>query len=154
MGQLVIFFFTFSPFCVMAYPVNLLNTVPECDTVLDGAQDELRDLNVRETVLSAQGERTSDSAADISADLTAQNAIIAALTPVVPTLPTGSKARLNTESDLRRATQRRDNLTASQQARGPVAALNRALDLRQVQVQIGEINVFIAEVTARRAELL
>ncbi|HEX8326553.1 MAG TPA: hypothetical protein VF629_03350 [Hymenobacter sp.] len=137
----------------MAYPVELLTSVAECDTVLTQTQFELRDLNVRETVLDAQGERTSESAADITADLSAQDAIIAALTPVVGTLPAGSKARLNTEGDLRRATQRRDNLTASQQLRGPVAALNRALDLRQVQVQIAEINTFVAEVTARKAAL-
>gem|GEM_PF-6904038 len=37
--------------------------------------------------------------------------------------------------------------------RGPIAALNRALDLRQVQVQIAEVHTFIAEVTARRATL-
>lgn len=137
----------------MAYPVNLLTTAAECDAVLADAQTELRDLNVRETVLDAQGERTSETAADTTADLAAQNAIIAALTPVLPTLPAGTKAYFNTEGDLRRATQRRDNLTASQQLRGPVAALNRALDLRQVQVQIAEINAFVAEVTARRAAL-
>ncbi|TGE18952.1 hypothetical protein [Hymenobacter elongatus] len=137
----------------MAYPFTLLTTVAECDTVLEAAQLELRDLKVRETVLTAQGERTSESATDITADLAAQTAIIGALTPVVPTLPTGSRARINTEADLRRASQRHENLTASQQLRGPVAALNRALDLRQVQVQIAEINTFVTEATARKTAL-
>ncbi|RYU81891.1 hypothetical protein [Hymenobacter persicinus] len=121
--------------------------------MLEAAQQELRDLRVRETVLSAQGERTSENATDTTADLAAQAAIISALTPVVATLPTGSRARINTEADLRRATQRHQNLTASQQLRGPVAALNRALDLRQVQVQIAEINSFVTEVTASKAAL-
>ncbi|MDO7876879.1 hypothetical protein Q5H93_19190 [Hymenobacter sp. ASUV-10] len=138
----------------MAYPVNLLTSVADCNTVLEHAQRELRDLTVRETVLNAQGDRTSESATDISADLAAQEAVIAALTPVVPTLPEGGKARFNTEGDLRRATQRRDNLKASQQARGPVAALDRALDLRQVQAQIAEVNIFISEVTARKVVLV
>ncbi|WP_046247141.1 hypothetical protein [Hymenobacter terrenus] len=137
----------------MSFPVELITTDAEAALLLENAQHELRDLNVRETVLQAQGERTSESAADITADLTAQGAIITALTPVVSTLPAGSKARLNTEGDLRRATQRRDNLTASQQLRGAVAALLRALDLRQVQAQIAEVKTFIEEVTARRATL-
>ena len=137
----------------MAYPVNLLTTQAECDAVLAAAQIELRDLGVRETVLDAQGDRTSETAASATADIAAQQAIIAALTPVLPTLPAGSRAYFNAEGDLRRATQRRDNLTANQQQRGPVAALNRALDLRQVQVQLAEINTFVAEVTARRAAL-
>ena len=38
-------------------------------------------------------------------------------------------------------------------ARGPVAAFKRARELRQVQVQIAEVNTCIAEVTARRAVL-
>lgn len=137
----------------MAYPVNLLTTIAECDTILSIAQRELRDLTVRATVLDAQGDRTSESAADSTAELTAQQAIINALTPVLPTLPAGSKSYISTESDLRHATQRRDNLLASRQARGPIAALIRALDLRQVQAQIAEVNTFIAEVTARRAAL-
>ncbi|MFD2784361.1 hypothetical protein [Hymenobacter rubripertinctus] len=135
----------------MAYPLNLLTTPAECDAVLAAAQTELRDLGVRETVLDAQGDRSSETAATNTADLASQEAVIAALTPVLPTLPVGSRAYFNTEADLRRATQRRDNLLANQLQRGPVAALNRALDLRQVQVQIAEINAFVAEVIARRA---
>jgi hypothetical protein len=137
----------------MPFPVNLLTTVEECDVVLGDAQTDLRDLNVRVTVLSAQGDRTSESAAEITAELGAQNVIITALTPVVGTLPESSKARTDIEGDLRRATQRRDNLLASQKARGAVAALNRARELRQVQVQITEVTTFIAEVTARRGVL-
>ncbi|MBC7446710.1 MAG: hypothetical protein H7330_01470, partial [Hymenobacteraceae bacterium] len=89
----------------MLYETELLTTESEHDTALDESADELRDLRVEETVLAAQTERTSDSAADITAELTAQQAIITALTPVVPTLPAGSKARLNTAADLRHATQ-------------------------------------------------
>jgi hypothetical protein len=137
----------------MAYPVNLLTNIAECDLVLEDAQDELRDLNVRQTVLAAQGERSTENAADTTADLTAQSAIVTALTPVVPTLPIGSKARLNTEADLRRASHRRENLAASQQTHGGVVALKRARELRQVQVQIAELNVFIAEVTDYKATL-
>ena len=137
----------------MAYPVNLLTTVAECDSLLEATQRELRDLTVRATVLNAQGDRTSETAADQSDELTAQNAIITALTPVLATLTPGSRPYLTTEADLRHATQRRDNLVASQQMRGAVAALKRALDLRQVQVQINEVNDFITEVTDRRTQL-
>ncbi|TYZ14397.1 hypothetical protein FY528_01315 [Hymenobacter lutimineralis] len=135
------------------FPIELLTTAAECDAVLDAAQNELRDLGVRETVLTAQGDRTSESAANSTADLAAQKAIIDALTPVIDTLPAGSRTRLSTEANLRRATQRRDNLLAGQQVYGAIAALNRALDLRQVQAQITEVNLFITEVTTRKAAL-
>ncbi len=130
--------------------INLLTTAAEYDEALDECATELRDLRVNETVLAAQTERSTDGAADATAELTAQGAIITALTPVVPTLPAGTRARINTEADLRRATQRHANLTASQAAHGPVTALRRARDLRKVRAEIAEVLVCIQELTANR----
>jgi hypothetical protein len=83
------------------------------------------------------------------------NTTIAALTPLVAALPVGSSARFQSEQQLRQATRRRENLTTvapTTVPNGPAAML-LALDVRQIEVQIPEIELCIAEVTAHRATL-
>ncbi len=148
--------FAFFPIFIvspMPYPVQLLTTVADCDAVLASAQSELQDFQLRESVLGRRDEKTSESAASAAAELTSLNATIALLTPLIPTLPAGSKIRFSNETSLRQATHRREDLVAARPTSGPVAALVQALDLRQVQVQTAEIQRCISEVTARRAAL-
>ena len=130
--------------------IALLTTAAEHDEGLAECATELRDLRVNETVLPAQTERTTDGAVEDAADLTAQHTIIAALAPVVPTLPEGTKARLGTAADLRRATQRRDNLIAGLATQGPLTALRRARALRKVRAEIVEVLLCMQELTDHR----
>ena len=137
----------------MPYPVQLLTTAADCDATLAAMQSELRDLQVRESVLDLRDDKTSETATNNAAELTSLQTTIDSLTPLIPTLPEGSKIRRANELARRQANRRYEDLTSAAPTRGPVAALLQALDLRQVQVQVAEIKQAQAEVTARRAAL-
>lgn len=137
----------------MAYPVQLLTSIADCDAVLADAQAELRTFQVRSSVLDLRDDNTTASATETAAELTDLDATIALLTPLIPTMAAGSKLRLTNERALRTASRRREDLTLAQPTRSGVAALLQALDARQIQVQVTEIEQCIAEVTAHRATL-
>jgi capsule polysaccharide export protein KpsE/RkpR len=137
----------------MAFPVHLLTTIADCDAVLTEAQAELRTFQVRESVLDLKDDTTTASATATAAELTDLDATIAQLTSIIPTLSAGSKIRRTNERALRTATRRREDLTLNQPTQNAVTALLKALDARQVTVQVAEIQQFIAEVTAHRATL-
>lgn len=137
----------------MAYSVNLLTTPADCDAVIAMADSELRDLQHREENLDYSRENSTESAAEVQAELASLSAEIGALNTVIPTLAPGTKARKNNEISLRRATNRQANLNDRQELRGPVALLTRELELAQVQAQITETTAFRAAVVARRAAL-
>ena len=137
----------------MAYSVNLLTTVAECDAALAAADSELRDLQHREDNLDYVRENTTESATEVQAELASLTAEINALNTIIPSLADGTKARKSNEISLRRATNRQAILNDKQDLRGPVALLTRELNLAQVQAQITETNAFKAAVVARKAAL-
>ena len=137
----------------MAYSVNLLATIADCDAAIAMADTELRDLQHRADNLDYTRENTTDSATEVQAELASLDAEIAALNTIIPTLAAGTKARKNNVINLRRATNRQAILNDKQDTRGPVALLIRELNLAQVQVQITETNAFKAAVTAHKATL-
>lgn len=137
----------------MAYSVNLLTTVAECDAALAAADSELRDLQHREDNLDYVRENTTESATEVQAELASLTAEINALNTIIPSLADGTKARKSNEISLRRATNRQAILNDKQDSRGPVALLTRELNLAQVQAQITETNAFKAAVVARKAAL-
>ena len=137
----------------MAYSVNLLTTVAECDAALAAADSELRDLQHREDNLDYVRENTTESATEVQAELASLTAEINALNTIIPSLADGTKARKSNEISLRRATNRQAILNDKQDSRGPVALLTRELNLAQVQAQITETNAFKAAVVARKTAL-
>jgi len=137
----------------MAYSVNLLTTVADCDNVLKVADEELRVLCKRLIDFDYQHENTSNAAIDLTSELTGLEAEIVFLTPLIAALPTGSDSRSKRETQLRRATDRRDELTDRQGARRAVALLSRELAYGQTQTHITETSSFVAAVKARKAAI-
>ncbi|UYZ61366.1 hypothetical protein [Hymenobacter weizhouensis] len=137
----------------MAYSVNALTTTADCDKLLGKAEDDLRALRHRSDNLDYARDTTSESATEAQATLAGLDAEIQALTTVIPTLAEGTKARKNSELDLREATYRRANLADRLDARGPVALLTRERSLAETEARIAEITAFVTAVTARKAAL-
>lgn len=137
----------------MQYSVNSLTTVADCDTLLADAEGELKALRHRADNLDYARDSTSEASAETQAAIASLDAEIEALTTVIPTLAEGTKARKNSEIDLRTATFRRAKLNDRQEARGPVALLLRERNLAETQVQIAEVEALITAVTARKAAL-
>ncbi|GAB3829182.1 hypothetical protein [Hymenobacter jeollabukensis] len=137
----------------MAYSVNLLTSVAECDVLLDQAAADLKRLNNRAANIDYARDASSDVATEIQAEMAGLDAEIDSLTDLVPTLAAGTKVRKQKEADLRHATTRRADLTDRQEARGPVALLTRERQQAETTARITELNDFIAAVEARKTAL-
>ncbi|WP_345222736.1 hypothetical protein [Hymenobacter koreensis] len=139
----------------MPFPVELLTTPAECDTVLTALNQERRVFTVRDQVLDLQADQSADRATDRNQDLAAATASVTRLTPLVAGLTPGSAEHATLDRLLTRAQRRVEDLStpAASAARTPTAAFLKAVDVRQVAVQVLELEAAIAEVTARRAAL-
>lgn len=135
----------------MAYPVELLTDQAMCDEALDDIQTELDDLAFRQTSYDHRDGKATARAADITEEITGLDQDITSLNSQLATMAADSKFRPRREAELRTAVKRRGDLGAAQTTRGPVAAFRVAVDLRQVVVQIDELNQAKAAVTAHRA---
>jgi len=136
----------------MAYSIDQLTTAAECDQVLAYITDELRVLNQRRSEFTYQVDTAANTSAEQTAELESLTAEISFLTPLIPTLP-ASKKRTERENELRRSTDRRDELLSRQGTRGPVSLLIRELELAQIEAQLTETTALQTSVTTRRAAL-
>ncbi|UOQ51596.1 hypothetical protein [Hymenobacter cellulosivorans] len=136
----------------MTYSLSQLTTKADCDLVLAYIADELRVLTQRQSEFIYQRDTATKAAAELTAELTALNADIDYLTPLIPTLPV-SKKRKQRENDLRTSIDRRDELVARQNERGAVGLLIRELELAQIEVQLTETQALETSITAHRATL-
>ncbi|MCB2409239.1 hypothetical protein [Hymenobacter lucidus] len=74
------------------------------------------------------------------------------LTSHLVTLDAGDE-RIKTVNELRRKTDRRDELNSRMEAKGPVDQLARELEQGETATRVAEVNVFKVAVTAHRATL-
>ncbi|TGE20546.1 hypothetical protein E5K00_21365 [Hymenobacter aquaticus] len=136
----------------MKYSVELLLTWADCDAALALAAERLRVLTKQGGDASYQLTNVTAETAELLAELKGLNARIAFLTPYLATLDAGDE-RTATQKELRRKTDRRDELESRKEAQGPVAQLTRELEQGETAVRVAEVNAFIADVQARRATL-
>ena len=144
----------FQPYFIMPYPVQLLITQAECDEALTSLNLELRVFTVNDQVLDLRADQASDRATDRATEVQNLTQEVADLTALVPTLTPGTPTHTYNSRRLRTASRRLEDLglPSGTAARGPQAFL-RAVDVRQVQVQVPELQAAIAEVTDHRATL-
>ena len=134
------------------YSVNQLTTVDDCNAVLNIAQKEQKDLEWRRLSFERQKELYSENAVEVSTELTAKEAELAALDAVIASLPDGElkdeniKKRKRTEYSIFLLNDRKANY-------GAVALLEKEFDLQRVMRELEETAIFIAEVEARKASL-
>jgi hypothetical protein len=124
-----------------------------CDEVLGDIQSELEDLSFRQTSYDHRDGKASARATSITEEITGLDQDIASFTTQLANMAADSKYRPRRAAELRDAVKRRGDLGAAQVTRGPVAAFRLAVDLRQVVVQVAELNQAKTEVTSHRATL-
>ena len=139
----------------MPFPVNLLLTWADCDAAKESLELELRVFTVRDSVLDPRADQATDRAAGQATNRQTLTDTIARLTPLVAGLAAGTAERLTNERLLRNATRRLEdlNVVPVTGAGAGVAAFLQAVGVRQVAVQVPELELAIAEVTAHRATL-
>lgn len=136
----------------MAYAVEKLTSVSDCDSVTKLLEKEKDDLDFRSIVLTRQIKSYAGNASDIAADLIAADAEIASLNSQLEVVPAGER-REKLITDLDRAKLRKRTLTARQLDYGTVALVEREVELGMATAQLGIVNAGLADVAARKAAL-
>jgi hypothetical protein len=139
----------------MIFPVSLLLTWADCDAVLSALNLELRVFTVRDSVLDLRSDQATGRATGKATNRQTLTDTIARLTPLVAGLTAGSMERLTNERLLKTATRRLEDLNEvpATGTGAAVTAFLQAVDVRQVAVQVPELNDAIAQVTTHRATL-
>lgn len=136
----------------MQYTTQALAAELDCDELIDFADETVDDLTYRKTTLERQRNSSVENTTDAQAELAGYDTEIAALTPLVPTLPEGTNKKTN-ERRLRHITYRRGELIAQLADNGPVGTLKREQALARVIAEIAEVQAFRAAIVARKAAL-
>ncbi|WP_400191428.1 hypothetical protein [Hymenobacter sp. B81] len=136
----------------MTYSFNYLTTPAQCDAVLAVAYEKQKVLSFRDAETDYRADNTSATAKSLSDELKSLDQYITAMTPVLAGLNPG-KDRDKLADELRRKTDRRDELLARQGKAGAEKLVIRELDQALLAPQLPLVEQFIAQVTAHRATL-
>lgn len=137
----------------MALDPSLLTTKAECDTVLTDLAAELDTYQQRDSTLDYQTRQSTRTQDDVTARLAGVNAEITAYTAILATPNLTDALRKQNESKLRKANDRKDNLTERGTSRAGAAAFLADVDAAQVAAQVLVLTDAQTQVTARKAAL-
>jgi hypothetical protein len=136
----------------MAYSIEKITTVPDCDLVLAWAAKEKTDLNFKKLSEERLTNNYSTASVEIDAELQAVNTDIAATVTIIATLPDGHSKDDATKKKVK-LEYKKFLLENRKESYGVVALLEKELDLSRVTLELTEIDTFIDAVTARKAQL-
>jgi hypothetical protein len=139
----------------MPFPVHLLRNHADCDAATAALTLELRIFTVRDQQLDLQADLSEDRATERATALQNATAEVARLTPLVANLTAGTPEHRTMSQLLRKANHRLEDLSVAPapSAQTPVDMFLKAVDVRQVQVQVPELEQAIAEVATHHATL-
>ena len=136
----------------MEYSVQNLTEVTDCDSLLTWAQNEKSDLDFKALSDTRLITKYSTTSIDIEATLQGVNAELAATVTIIATLPDGP-SKTDAENRKFRLEYQKFLLENRKANYGYVALLQKELDLKRIQQEIAEVDVFITAVTDKRTEL-
>ena len=137
----------------MALDLSLLTTKAECDTVLADLAAELDTYQQRDSTLDYQDRQSARTKDDVTARLAGVNAEIAAYTAILATPNLTDTLRKQNESKLRRANDRKDNLSERGEARTGATAFLASVDADQIAAQVAVLTGAQTQVSTRKAVL-
>jgi hypothetical protein len=137
----------------MEYSVHNLTEVTDCDSLLTWAQNEKGDLEFKELSDNRLLTKYSTTSIDIDATLQGVNAEIAATETIIAALPEGP-TKTDAENRKYRLEYQKFLLENRKANYGYVALLQKEADLKRIQREIAEVNVFIAAIADKRTELM
>ena len=123
----------------MAFDLTLLTTKAECDEALTDLQTELEAYQHRTVNLDYTDRQAGRTLDDVTARLAGVQAEIDSYTAMLNTPNVPAALKKQTESKLRRATDRKDNLAERGQARTGAAAFLANVDAEQVAAQVATL---------------
>jgi hypothetical protein len=137
----------------MEYSVHNLSEVTDCDSLLAWTQNEKGDLEFKELSDNRLITKYSTTSIDIDATLQGVNAELAATITIIAALPDGP-TKTDAENRKYRLEYQKFLLENRKANYGYVALLQKEADLKRIQREITEVNVFITAVTDKKAELM
>lgn len=137
----------------MAIDLTRLTTRPECDEAVESLEAELDSYQHQDNNISYGERQAGRSSADVQGRLIGVNAEIASYSATLAQADLPAKLRKQTESKLRRAHDRKDNLTERGEARTGALAFLATVDATQNEAQVTILRDAIDQVARHRATL-
>ena len=136
----------------MSYSVNKITTVVDCDLLLDWAVNEKSTLNLKKLNEQSAANHYGSSSLQIDAELQGVNAELSASETIIAALPDG-KSKVEAIKKRTRQEYRKFLLVNRKESYGVVALLEKELDLANLDLELNEVDTFIAAVNTRKAAL-
>jgi hypothetical protein len=136
----------------MAYTVNGITQVADCDLLLTWAQKERAELSFKKLSEDRLTTRFETSSIEIQAILQGVLAELTAIDTVIAVLPEGP-TKVNELKRKVKLEYKKFLLENRKESYGAVALLQKELDFERVNNELDEVDAFIAEITARKATL-
>jgi chromosome segregation ATPase len=137
----------------MTLDLTLLTTKAECDEALTELTAELEAYTNRTDNLDYAGRQADRAQSDVSARLAGVQAEIDSYTAMLQVPGLSVALKKQTESKLRRATDRKDNLAERGSARTGADAFLAAVDAEQLAAQVATLTAAQQAVATRKAAL-
>jgi hypothetical protein len=136
----------------MAYSVNLISTVADCNLLLSLAAKEKSDLEFRKISQERQRSSYAETAVETEAELQTVNAELAALASIIATLPDGQVKDDNITKQ-KKLELKQYLLAEKKDNYGAVALLEKELILARIDKELLATQEFITALEARKAAL-
>jgi len=136
----------------MSYSVNKLKTVAECDKSIAIATDRKNELLFEQTVSAKDLSDTEKTVDYVNSSLLSVKAQITGSEAAIEAMPDGP-FKTKEVSKLRRLNDRKDNLEDRLQQGGAALLLDTELDEVLLQLQLTEIDAYIAAINTKKASL-
>jgi hypothetical protein len=136
----------------MAYSVNKITTVADCDLLLAWAAKEKADLNFKKLSEERLTTNYSTATIEIEAELQSVVAEIAATQTIITALPAGNSREEAVKKKVK-LEYKKFLLENRKESYGVVALLEKELDLTTVTANLAEMDVFITAINTRKAAL-
>jgi hypothetical protein len=136
----------------MAYSVNGITQIADCDVLLTWAQKEKADLTFQQLSEDRLTTKFATTSVEVQVILQSVLSELAALESVLAVLPEGP-TKVNELKRKVKLEYKKFLLENRKESYGAVALLQKELDLQRINQELDEVDVFIAAITARKAAL-
>jgi hypothetical protein len=136
----------------MPYSFNLITQPTEADSLIKTAERDQRTLVARKQSLEVRTENSAEDIVETSTEIAEVNAELTSTNALLAVLPDGEKKEVEITKKMELELRLR-KLNANGTRLNGVSVLEREYDIAQMDAQLQKITSFIAEVTAHKATL-
>jgi len=137
----------------MIYSANSLQTVADCDEMINMANGNKSVLVFKQTELVFIKTRYQANTMEVEQEMVIALAELASTNAILPTLPDGSTKKKYHLNEQRKQETRVYQLENKKASYGTLALLTKELEQSSVEHELADLEDFIAAVTIRKGEL-